>query len=63
MIQIMEEGGSAGAKMDYDAMARAIWAAAPEGGDVVLSVDGTEFARTVEPAISAAQGYRQRGLR
>ncbi len=48
------------ARVDYDALAAAIWRGAPPEGGLAISVnlDGEEVANVLEPSISALQGRR-----
>ncbi|MEG0125431.1 MAG: hypothetical protein RR816_05050, partial [Clostridia bacterium] len=49
---------SAGAVLDYHALASAIWEAAPEGQAPVIALDGAVVGRMVEPYVSSLQGDR-----
>ncbi|MEA5017051.1 MAG: hypothetical protein VB099_21090 [Candidatus Limiplasma sp.] len=57
----VREAAPASLKLDYEAMARAIWDFAPEGGDVMVSLNGEMVGRIVEPTVSAVQGRRVKG--
>lgn len=54
----VQEPQTRGPQLDYDVMARAIWANAPEGGDIAIIMDSEPVGRLTESTISAIQGRR-----